>query len=379
MESFLLRMNDLPGYAFRAVLAPLAGAEEGAVKLILVPAKKGGKGSISLDNFSSRFLGPNEASASYANSLLPLTQTTISGLSALPAAHELKYVTLDHAIMIAPDVTLDVSGNVTRAHPGFTLKPFDIASESTFLSTSLSWQWIRQRQENLVFRATLDGRNTASDLLNTPFTRDRIRALRATATYDASDSWRGYSIASFIVSHGLDALGSSEKGDLNLSRAQATPDFTKAELSLTRLQGITGKWSLLMAAASQWASGPLYSSEQFGYGGQAFGRAYDASESTGDKGVSGSLELRYGGFGNWHSVSITPYAFYDIGTVWNEDSAQPGRESGASAGLGFRASSTIGVLGNLGLAWPLTRDISTPIYDGDKHSPRLLAQMSLGF
>ena len=43
VESFLLRLNDLPGYFFRAALS-LEGEEEPAVKLILVPTTKGGKG-----------------------------------------------------------------------------------------------------------------------------------------------------------------------------------------------------------------------------------------------------------------------------------------------------------------------------------------------
>src|SRR5262249_47018177 len=40
IERFLLQMNDLPGVSFRAVLSPLEGGEEGAVKLTLEPAEK---------------------------------------------------------------------------------------------------------------------------------------------------------------------------------------------------------------------------------------------------------------------------------------------------------------------------------------------------
>ncbi len=378
LESFLLRLNDLPGYSISGTLSTLDGAKDGAVKLTLEVADKEGKGQISFDNFSSRFLGPNEVTATYTKSLLPLQQTTVSGLTSLPT-DKLNYATLNHAIVIAPDITLDVTGSFTKANPGFTLEPFEIESDSTFLSTSLNYQWIRQRQENLSLKLSLDSRNTNSDLLDTPFTRDRIRALRLSANYDTADHWHGYNIASVKLSQGIDGLGSSEKGDINLSRAQAKPDFTKAELSMTRLQGITGDWSLLMTGSAQMASGPLFSAEEFGYGGQGFGRAFDASEITGDHGMAGSLELRYGGWNDWQPVSVSPYAFYDIGMVWNEDIAQVKRESGASAGFGIRAATSFGLNGNIGLAWPLTRDIATPIYGQENSDPRILLQISQEF
>lgn len=378
LESFLLRLNDMPGYSFSGVLTPDKDAPEGAVKLALLASPKAGQGNVSFDNYNSRFLGPNEAMLSYSKSLLALQQTSFSAMSGLPA-DRLSYATLNHAVAVFPDITLDLTGSYTKAKPAFTLEPFDIDSDSLFFSTSLRYQWLRQRQENLALKLTLDARNSSTDLLGTPFTRDRIRAVRANATYDLTDNWRGYNLASVTLSQGIDGLGSSKKGDLNLSRAQAKPDFSKAELALIRLQGLTPDWSLLMSAQAQYASGPLFSVEEFGYGGQGFGRAFDSSEITGDQGVSGSLELRYDGWGKWHPASLQPYVFYDIGSVWNDDTGQPAHESGASAGLGLRAFSDIGISGNIGLAWPLTRSISTPIYGQGSTGPRVLLQINQVF
>jgi hemolysin activation/secretion protein len=380
VESFLLRLNDLPGFSFRGVLSPLEdrGPDEPAVKLTLVPTPKVGRGSVSFDNYSSRYLGPNELSASYSASLLPLHQTTLSGLSSL-LADKLHYGTLGHTVVIAPGLTLELNAGVTKAYPGYTLKPLEIDSIATSGAVSLHYQWIRRRQENLALKLTLETRNVTSDILHTALTRDYIRALRVGATYDRSDRWQGSNVANFSVSRGIDGLGSSHKGDLNLSRAGARPDFTKAELSLSRLQAITGDWSLLAATSAQFASGVLFSSEQFGYGGQAFGRAYDASDITGDKGISFSLELRYGGWAGQQPVSLQPYAFYDIGEVWNVAAGQPQRESGASAGLGMRIATHWQQTGNLGLAWPLTRDIATPIYHQGERGPRILLQLGQEF
>jgi hemolysin activation/secretion protein len=382
VESFLLRLNDLPGYSFRAVLSPMGKNEEGPTKLILKPAEKDGRGSISFDNYSSRFLGPNELSASYSTSLLPFQQTTVSALTSLPA-DKLRYGTLGHTVVIAPELTLELNGGITKAYPGYTLKSVDIDSTATSASLSLNYQWIRQRQENLALKFMFDGRDVVSDILGTPLTRDHIRAVRAGATYDASDDWRGYNIANVTLSQGIDGLGASQKDDINLSRPGAAPDFAKLELSLSRLQGITDDWSLLVAASGQLAPGTLYSSEQFGYGGQAFGRAYDASEITGDQGIAGSLELRYSGLnelmGVGQALTLKPYGVYDIGAVWNEATGQPKRESGASAGIGLRFDTAWHQTGNIGLAWPLTRDIATPVYGGGANGPRILLQIGQEF
>jgi hemolysin activation/secretion protein len=343
-----------------------------------VPDTKTGKGSISFDNFSSRYMGPNELSASYSKSLLPLQQTTVSGLSSVPA-NNLHYGVLDHTMMIAPDLTLELNGGITKAYPGYTLEPFNIKSTATFESMGINYQWIRQRQENIALKLMFDSHDVSSDILNTPLTRDHIRALRASATFDAYDNWQGYNTANVTLSHGINGLGSSQKGDLNLSRADASPDFTKAELSLSRLQDMTHNWSLFAAASGQIASGALYSSEQFGYGGQAFGRAYDTSDITGDQGISGSMELRYGGWGAWQPVGLQPYIFYDIGTVWNLSIGQPKRESGASAGAGWRFTTIWHQSGNLGVAWPLTRDITAPIDGSGDRGPRAILQISQEF
>ena len=107
--------------------------------------------------------------------------------------------------------------------------------------------------------------------------------------------------------------------------------------------------------------------------------AYDSSDITGDRGVSGSLELRYNGYATLQPISLQPYAFYDIGEVWNDAIGQVKSESGASAGLGIRGNGPYGLNGNLGLAWPLTREIATPLYPGGKEGPRILLQVSKGF
>jgi hemolysin activation/secretion protein len=383
LESILLLLNDLPGYAFGGTLSPLEGAQlqdakDGAVKLTLTVKEQAGSGSLAYDNYSSRFLGPDELTASYTASLISMHQTTISALSDTGRT-KLRYGTLQHSATITPDLKAELSGGIVQAMPGFTLANSEIDSFSSFMSAGLSYQWIRQRDENLSIKAALENRNVTSDILGAPLTRDRIRALRLTANYDVSDSWQGFNTVTATLSHGINGFGSSNKNDPFISRAGAVPDFTKAELSFSRVQGITPNWSLYAAASAQWASGILFSSEQFGYGGQTYGRAFDSSEITGDRGVKGTLELRYNGFSFPDVVQFQPYGFYDRGAVWNEAAGQPIYQLGSSAGFGMRFSTYGKQTGNIGVAWPINREIGTPIYNGPSRGPRVILEISQQF
>jgi len=385
VENFILNVNDIPGVSFHAVLSVADNQEDvnkGAVKLNLLPGTAhSSKGMVTFDNYGSRFLGPNEVTAVYQGSIIPQQSTTVTALTSVPT-HELKYGTLTQSAVIAPNTTLQVTGGYTKAYPGYNLKQFEIVSNSKSLGANITYQAVRQRDVNLNFGLTLDSRNTNSDILNTPLTRDRTRALRANVNYSGNDNWYGFNSGNLILTRGLKIFNASNKGDLNLSRADAEPNFTKVEMSLSRLQGITKDWTLFANAYGQYSYDPLFTSEEYGYGGQAFGRAYNPSDITGEHGISGSLELRYTSFDSPEFVNVLPYIFYDIGEVWNmgTDSSLSFSQSGSSAGFGMRFDTDIHLSGNIGIAFPLTLPATTPIYGyANRRNPRLLLQISQGF
>ncbi len=379
VESFLLRMNDLYGVSFQAVLEPIEkGTEdEASVRLSLLEQKEKGKTTIRYNNFGSRFLGPHQTNISYEGSIIPLQQTRISFGASLPV-EELKEVSLTHKFPIYCGVDLELEGSHVRSEPGHSLKRNEIKSKSSNLGLGLRLQLIRQRLENLSFGLKLTLKNSSSDILGAPLTKDKIRALRASFDYDFADKFKGYNIIGLTLSRGLNFLGASDRGDLNLSRAQARPDFTKADLSLTRFQNLGTNWLAVSSISGQWASGPLYSAEEFGYGGQAFGRAYDPSEITGDQGLSGMIEMRYQGFDLLYETKITPYAFYDIGKIWNDDRGQTSHISASSAGLGIRLNHKSGISAGISIAQPLTRTVDNPLF-GNGKNPRISFHLSKSF
>jgi len=380
VESFLLRLNDLPGGSYRAVLElPLdKNAPEGATRISILSVPQKIKGRTTIDNFGSRYLGPVEITQQVSAFLIPNQRTDLTFLSAIPAS-ELKYGAITQNITLGYSFGMDLSASLTGAHPGYTLKVQNIINQSQNYGLGFTFYPIRQRDENLSFRLGYEGRDVDSKILeDIPLTKDHIRMIRASANYQKQDSSGGYNLGDIILSHGLSLFGASDVGDADLSRSQAKPDSKKVEASYSRIQTLPYNFSGVVSLSGQWASAPLHASEEFGFGGQNFGRAYDSSEITGDSGVASSFELRYQGLPSRYNISVMPYMFYDIGKVWNKDRGSEAPVSASSTGAGFRVATDIGLNANLGFAVPLTRDISTPL-NGHKQGPRYMFQMSYDF
>ena len=379
LESALLQLNDIPGVSVRATLEPTKPGEftDGAVRMVLSKQSVKGRGHVGFDNNGSRFLGPYQFSAQYETSFIPGQQTAFSFLTSTPT-RELQYGTVKQHIAAFAGGYADLYGGYTKAYPGYTIRSSDIQSNSLTLGTAFSYQFIRQRQENLLGKIAFETRDTTSDISSTALTRDRIRALRASMNYETTDHLSGFNQVNITLSKGLTIFDASKRDARNLSRAQATPDFEKAEFYFARSQSFGENWGLVTSASGQIASGPLYSAEEFGYGGAAFGRAYDASEITGDHGIAASIEMRYFGLDAVGGMTAVPYGFYDAGAVFNEDRTQEKSQSASSAGVGVRLISDTGATANLAAAFPLTRSISAPLY-GENYGPRFMFELGYGF
>lgn len=380
LESTLLRINDLPGVAYRAILLPQAGSTNPAdFVLNLVPVHQDPKISVGFDNNASRFLGPHTAHVSVDHSFLPLQQTSFYAQTSLPT-DKFNFVSLTHAATISPDWTIEGTASLTKSEPGFTLEPLDITSTTANWGVSANYQLWRQRQENLLLGFGYDSRNVRSNFFDDQvLTRDKIRTIDAALSYDLVDGFGGINAATVRVTKGVDGLGASDAGDSNLSRSAAKPDFLKLNLSASRLQSIDENWNVVGQVTGQMSDKPLYASEEFGVGGSEIGRAYDSSDITGDAGAAGSLELRYLGLRTLQPVNFEPFVYYDIGFVTNRDAGQADYESLASAGAGLRFATIWGQSGSLTVAVPLTKEVAAPIYGGDKNAPRLMLQFSQSF
>ena len=199
--------------------------------------------------------------------------------------------------------------------------------------------------------------------LGTKSSEDRLRVLKAGADYDFADQHNGVNRFAAELSKGVGLFNGTDNGNNFKTRADGQSDFAKLTINASRTQQLTDhkKWSLHSAVMGQWAADPLLASEECGVGGEQFGRAYDASEITGDHCVMASAELRYlpeiKKEAAKHLKYAQLYGYYDVGAVYQRQSTVA-RQSAASAGFGVRFSLANNLSGLAELTKPLTRIVS---------------------
>jgi hemolysin activation/secretion protein len=172
---------------------------------------------------------------------------------------------------------------------------------------------------------------------------------------------------------GLDIFGATPFGDDFASRTGAAPNFSVLGFYYTRYQTLSDTWSVKVSTASQIASGPLYTSQQFYLGGWAFGRGYGAAEISGDNGIAGSFELRFDQRPNFRYLAgYQIYGFVDAGAAWNDGFSLGDGLALTSAGAGVRFFLWDDLQADIGVAFPL----SYRAPDNPRRDARLLFSVS---
>ncbi len=351
LERYALLANDLPGVTARVVLAPSKTAV-GAADLTFVAQQDTASAYASLDNRGTKFLGPQQVTVgAQMNSVFrPGDTTSVQYLTT--ANKELNFVQVSHSEPLGTNgLALNVNSGYTRAEPGSSLQDLEIVGKSKTANAELSYPIIRARDQNLYAHGGVGVLDSYTTILGTDLYNDHIRFSDAGLAYSRADKWLGLNNVALDMTQGLNVFGAS--GNVNISRPEARPQFTKYNLQASRLQGLPANFSVLLAGQGQYTDNSLYAAEQFGFGGSNFGRGYDPSEITGDRGAAGKLELRY-------DIRQTQlYSFYDIGAVWNLDAlTQPAKQSAASTGIGARFHFTNWLAGNLEVDKPLTKNVT---------------------
>ncbi len=373
LESLMLRLNDLPSMSFESIIEPLDG-ENGAVKLSIVSKRKQDMGQVTFDNYNSKYIGSNEMIFQYVKSLTKNSKTSVSYITSLPLDY-LEYISVNNDITILPDIVLGFYGSKAQTELGASLKQLEITSNSKSFGINLSKQFIRQRKENFSMKIGLDGRNIESDILNEPLARDHIREAILNFAYDGEDRLSGYNYFNIDLVSGISGLGASKKSDNNLSRKKVDSNYKRLEFSLNRFQTLGYSFMMVNSVAGQLSSGRLYSSSRFGYGGQLFGKAYDQSEITGDRGINGGIELRYISLPSFKKTNLAPFLYYDIGRIWN---ANEDPRILSSIGYGIRAESSNGFTASFIIANPIEERSKLSSY-AELRDEKYLFQISYRF
>ncbi|MGH7073102.1 MAG: ShlB/FhaC/HecB family hemolysin secretion/activation protein [Stellaceae bacterium] len=376
LERYLLLANDLPGVTATAVIAP-SPHETGAADLFVTIHEKHFEISGTLDNRGTDYLGPLEAHETAAlNDILGLYDRTEFDLAeSIPISHLYLARVSEQIPLTSEGLRLALAYTHARAHPGNILGPLNLTDTTDSGDIILSYPWLRTRSQNLMLHADFNIQNSIASLSHSTLYDDRTRALELGGTYDLADRWFGVNLAEFSLTQGLPVFDPTARDSDTSSHQYAPPDFTKLNLELSRLQQLVPQWNLLAAVKGQYAFEPLLTPEQFGYGGEQYGRAYDNSEFLGDNGVAAKLELQFtpswgpGLFGWSQGVTALQfYAFTDGGRVWlNPTSTEPGQpphETGSSVGGGIRFSIANRFSGYIEVAEPLTSPVLARTDDG---------------
>jgi len=382
LERYVLLINDLPGIQAKAVLIP-SFDKPGASDLVLQVVEDPGDLTLSVDNRGTVFIGPMQFRAQGGlNNYLGRSERIGGQIVTTREREELMFVQLDYAEPLGTNGTvLSLSGNISWSEPGDALKAFDVKGQNRSITATVTHPWLRSRKKNLSLRGSFTYRNSQTDIGGIALTEDRLRILRVGSSADFTDRWRGVNLFDTEISQGLNLLDSTESGNPLRTRANGREDFTKITASALRVQQIYKPVQLVVGVTGQYALSSLLASEEFGFGGAQYGRAYDPSQLTGDHGVAVRGELQYHvPYTNPILRSLDLYTFYDNGMVWHIDTTTPAREnrdSAASAGIGARFLIKQRYLGYIEIADPLTGTVPTRGTKGN--DPRFFFSLAAPF
>lgn len=368
LERFLLMLNDLPGMTAQGILQPSPDTPGASDLIVRLHASDVGA-TAGVSNRGSRLQGPVQATAALSlNDLFGTYDNTSLQYLQAGRGSELRFYSLSNRERLTAS-GLDITASATHSQSDTALGQEFVSSnlqtDDTQGRIELSMPLLRNRARNLYLHGGLTYSNSETDTFGAALNHDKLAALRLGLDFDVSDAAGGVNVIDFEASKGLNALGASHYGDPLASRPGGRPDFFKLTSNLARLQSLGGPFSLLLAVNGQLAFSKVLVAEEFAYGGEYFGRAYDASELVGDSGIAEKLELRYtldfsGGFG------VTVYGFGEDGKVWRRittDISTPRTDSAVSVGGGIRFSLTRLVSGYVEAAKPTNHIVAA---EGDR-------------
>src|SRR5713101_2969937 len=299
IERYLLLSGDLPGLKFKNSLKPhpsKAGAAILVVEVTEKPVDLFGR----VDNRGTKARGPLQfLTTATANNLLRIHDAFSVSYAGAFQTKELQYYAANYRqVLTSEGLTAFINASYGYGRPGTVeLELLNYRTKGAYAEAGMSYPVIRARERNLNVSGLWfwsDDRSSFFDLPDTPpSTLDKMRGFRLKADTDSADQYGGINQLNFAFSHGFIGLGSTNNNNDLASRANGRVDFSKMELTLSRMQPLFSGFSVLLASYGQYAFTPLLVSELCGYGGRLFGRGFDPSQFVGDTCLEVLAELRY--------------------------------------------------------------------------------------
>ncbi|WP_404384212.1 ShlB/FhaC/HecB family hemolysin secretion/activation protein [Caenispirillum salinarum] len=355
-------LRDIPGITVASVALPQEPGGEAVVTL----SRDRIQGKVGLNNRGTRSIGRLQLMTGVtANGVLTDTDSLALSVVTVPThPNELKLYTLTETMLLGLEGTkLTLSASRTHASPGSLQEPFGIDSFNTSYSARIDHPVIRTTPLNLHLWTSLEYTESETDLMwkRVEQGEDKVTAWRFGANVDWVDGDGGVTRVSGTVSNGLGAFGADDP-DNTLDRPNSVPTFQKIQVEAQRNQPLPLGLTLVGEVSAQITPDVLPGSELMSFGGEGFGRAFHGGVVSGDKGWAARAELNTTiTVGKPWLMGVQPFAWYDIGQFWINDSA-PGTEdpkTAASTGLGVRATITPWLQGQVEVGLPLINHNTT--------------------
>jgi hemolysin activation/secretion protein len=346
IERYLLLAGDLPGLKFKNSLKPHP-TKTGAAIMVVEVTEKPIDFFGRVDNRGTHARGPLQfLTNTTVNNLLGSHDSfTLTAAGAFQTQELQFYAATYRQVLTGEGLTFFATTSYGFGRPDLGIEQQFLLyrTKSLYSEGGLSYPVIRARERNLniagLFFAS-DDNGSFFDMPDTPpSTLDRLRGFRLRAEADSADATGAINQLFFQFSQGIEGLGSTQNHSELASRFNGRVDFTKMELTLSRLQPLFDPFSLLVAAYGQYALTPLLVSELCGYGGRLFGRGFDPSQFIADSCLLALAELRYDIPLQFKGLTQAQlYGFVDHGWLHNI-APVPGtfsRVDAASLGAGLR-------------------------------------------
>lgn len=384
-QRYLLLASDIPGVRLRAAVKPSVSPERGAVDIDVSVTRSDFAVVGNAQNLGSKTIGRWAGLVrADARSFTPLGEdTTLVGFHTLDSNEQWVLQVLEAARIGGNGWIARMSGVYGESRPGDVLKPLDLKSTSVVGEAEVAYPLIRRRRLNLNLAGGFDFINQETDLGagGALLTQDRLRVAYLRADGDARDYVFDRTVllsGALSVRKGLTGLGASEAGSILMTRGLAVPDAWLIRFGGSLDSPIAGKLSANIRLQAQYADKPLMSYEQVSLGDLTIGRGYDPAVALGDSGIAAAFELRYGAVQLNPYILISPYLFFDQGSVHNNRATL----SGLAADRTLR-SLGVGVVMRLAnranLEFTYADPLDSVTEGGVRPAPRLLVNLTASF
>jgi hemolysin activation/secretion protein len=336
LDRRLALASDIPGIRLTSRVEPMLD-DPSQHKLVVTADLDRIDGGIYADNRGSEAQGPWQAyvTASVNSAVIHGDRLTVSGLTVPENTNELTFGEIAYSAPIgeATRMRASISGYTTNAPPGSSGW---LSGQSQAASLAVTQALVRFRDTNLWATAALDVRQVEQTYHQLGAVKERLSVARFTLA-GRRKLGHGYLAATAQVSQGLDWFDATTEPSSNLTRADATSEFTKFTANVSAYQDLGRYVGIYAEGSAQYSADPLLASEEFYVGGPSIGRAYNYGELSGDTGMSGVVELRVGWDPKPAAISFAQgYAFVDAAQVVNHTPTGDIRRDLSSAGIGTR-------------------------------------------